>query len=192
MIPKITIYDKYMFKQVTLTSLVAVLLFSIVWIAPEILLNTIKGALEGNYGLKTAILLLVYELPKILDKAFPVGLLLGTLFTFDKMSKDSEITIFRAVGMSFPRIVAPVVVLSLIFTYLCFFTGNIGTPRAEAKKHILHGHINLSFYEGMPSTNFHVFEYRQLENEFYYLIYQKTPSLLFFPIPFRIDDNLHL
>lgn len=131
--PKITIYDRYMFKQVTLTSLVAILLFTIVWIAPEILLKTIKGALAGDYGLKTAALLLFYELPKVLDKAFPVGILLGTLFTFDKMSKDSEITIFRAVGMSFPRIVAPVIVLSLFFTFACFITGNKGTPYAAAK-----------------------------------------------------------
>lgn len=144
--PKITIYDKYMFKQVTLASLVAILLFTIVWIAPEILLNTIKGALAGQYGFKTAILLLFYELPKILDKAFPVGLLLGTLFTFDKMSKDSEITIFRAVGMSFPRIIAPVVFLSLIFTFLCFMTGNKGTPMASAKMMAIKGNVRSTQY----------------------------------------------
>ncbi len=144
--PKITIYDRYIFKQVALASLVAILLFTIVWIAPEILLNTIKGALAGQYGLKTAILLLFYELPKILDKAFPVGLLLGTLFTFDKMSKDSEITIFRAVGMSFPRIIAPVVVLSIIFTFLCFMTGNKGTPMAAAKMMAIKGNVRSTQY----------------------------------------------
>lgn len=144
--PKITIYDRYMFKQVTLASLVAILLFTIVWIAPEILLNTIKGALSGDYGFKTALLLLFYELPKILDKAFPVGLLLGTLFTFDKMSKDSEITIFRAVGMSFPRIVAPVIVLSIIFTFLCFLTGDKGTPMAAEKMRAIRGSVRTAQY----------------------------------------------
>lgn len=145
-IPKITIYDKYIFKQVLMTSLVSILLFTIVWIAPEILLNTIKGALSGEYGFKTAILLLFYELPKILDKAFPVGLLLGTLFTFDKLSKDSEITIFRAVGMSFTRIIAPVVLLSLIFTFLCFLTGNKGTPMAAEKIRAIRGSVRTAQY----------------------------------------------
>ena len=139
--PKITIYDRYIFKQVTMASLVAILLFTIVWIAPEILLNTIKDALAGEYGLKTAVLILFYEMPKILDKAFPVGLLLGTLFTFDKLSKDSEITIFRAVGMSFPRIIAPVVVLSLIFTFLCFLTGDKGIPMAAEKMRAIKGYL---------------------------------------------------
>ncbi len=144
--PKITIYDRYMFKQVTMASLVAILLFTIVWIAPEILLNTIKGALAGEYGFKTAVLMLFYELPKILDKAFPVGLLLGTLFTFDKMSKDSEITIFRAVGMSFPRIIAPVIVLSVIFTFLCFLTGDRGTPMAAEKMRAIRGSVRSTQY----------------------------------------------
>ena len=118
----ITVYDRYIFTQVLTTTLVAILLFTIVWIAPEMLLNTIKKILEGVYSVKTGILVLFYELPKILGKAFPVGLLLGSLFTFDKLSKDSELTIFRAVGMSFGRIVAPLLVLSLIFTWLCFIT----------------------------------------------------------------------
>lgn len=144
--PKITIYDRYMFKQVAMASLVAILLFTIVWIAPEILLNTIKEALSGAFGMKTAVLLLFYELPKILDKAFPVGLLLGTLFTFDKMSKDSEITIFRAVGMSFPRIIAPVIVLSCIFTFLCFLTGDKGTPMAANKMRAIRGSVRTAQY----------------------------------------------
>ena len=118
----LTVYDRYIFTQVLITTVVAILLFTIVWIAPEMLLNTIKKILEGSYTVKTGVMVLVYELPKIFGKAFPVGLLLGSLFTFDKLSKDSELTIFRAVGMSFYRILAPLFVLSLIFTGLCFVT----------------------------------------------------------------------
>ena len=119
-IPKITIYDRYMFKQVAMASLVAMLLFTIVWIAPEILLNTLKDALAGEYSMKTAVLLLFYELPKILDKAFPVSLLLGTIFTFDKMS--------------------------LFFTALCFVTGDKGTPMAAAKMRAIRGSVRSTQY----------------------------------------------
>ena len=80
---------------------------------------------------------MLYEIPKILGKAFPVGLLLGSLFTFDKLSKDSELTIFRAVGMSFKRILAPLLVLSLIVTYLCFLTYDKWIPYYEEEKIIL-------------------------------------------------------
>ena len=108
--------------QVMITTIVAILLFTVVWIAPEMLLQTIKKVLSGAISAKTGILLIYYELPQILGKAFPVGLLLGSLFTFDKLSKDSELTIFRAVGMSFKRILAPLLVLSVIVTGLCFVT----------------------------------------------------------------------
>ena len=140
-LPKITIYDRYIFKQVLFATIAAIMLFTIVWIAPEMLLSTIKDALAGDYSMKTAILFLVYEIPKILGKAFPVGLLLGTLFTFDKLSKDSELTIFRAVGMSFARIIAPVLVLSVIVTYLCYFTGDKMIPFSADKIRRISGSI---------------------------------------------------
>lgn len=122
MFKNITIYDKYIFKQIVGATFVAILLFTIVWIAPEILLKVIKHILNGDTTVKTGILILICEIPKILGKAFPMGLLLGTLFTFDKLSKDSELTIFRAVGMSFKRIIAPLLVFSSIITVLCFIT----------------------------------------------------------------------
>ena len=142
----IKIYDKYIFKQVLLTTIVAILLFTVVWIAPEMLLNTIKDVLAGDMTLKAGVLFLIYQLPLILAKAFPVGLLLGSLFTFDKMSKDSELTILRAVGMSFSRIIAPVIVLSLIITYLCFETGNRFVPYTATQTRNIRHDLGISQY----------------------------------------------
>ncbi len=53
-----------------MTTLVAILLFTVIWIAPEMLLNTIRKVLEGGYSVKTAILVLLYELPKYFRKSF--------------------------------------------------------------------------------------------------------------------------
>lgn len=141
-----TIYDRYIFTQVLVTTIVAILLFTIVWIAPEMLLNTIKGVLAGTYSAKTGVLILLCEVPKILGKAFPVGLLLGSLFTFDKLSKDSELTIFRAVGMSFSRILRPLLVLSLIVTYLCFITYDKLIPYSCQKLQAVKGGRTLTQY----------------------------------------------
>lgn len=129
---KLTVYDKYIFKQVCITTIVSILLFTIVWIAPEMLLNTIKKVLEGEMTPRTGVLFLTCQLPLILSKAFPVGLLLGSLFTFDKLSKDSELTIFRAVGLPFKRIVSPVIVLSIIVSFLCFITIDKLVPVSSA------------------------------------------------------------
>ena len=141
-----TVYDRYIFNQVLITTIVAILLFTIVWIAPEMLLNTIKKILAHEYTVKTGVMVLIYELPKILGKAFPVGLLLGSLFTFDKLSKDSELTIFRAVGMSFWRILAPLLVLSLIVTYLCVVTYDKWRPYSCQKLQEIKGGSSLTQY----------------------------------------------
>ncbi len=141
-----TVYDRYIFMQVLTTTIVAILLFTIVWIAPEMLLNTIKKILAHEYTVKTGVMVLIYELPKILGKAFPVGLLLGSLFTFDKLSKDSELTIFRAVGMSFSRILCPLLVLSFIVTYLCFVTYDKWIPYSCQKLAEIKGGSTLTQY----------------------------------------------
>lgn len=129
----IKLYDKYIFEQVLMTTLGAILLFMVIWIAPEMLLNTIRKALEGDYTVKTAILVIFYELPNILGKALPVGILLGSLFTFDKLSKDFELTIFRVAGLSFWRIFRPVLVLSLLITAFCFITYDKLIPFSSEK-----------------------------------------------------------
>lgn len=116
-----------------MTTLVSILLFTVIWIAPEMLLNTIRKVLEGEYCIKTAILVIFYELPNILGKALPVGLLLGSLFTFDKLSKDFELTIFRVAGLSFWRILAPVLVLSIMVTAFCFVTYDKLIPFSSEK-----------------------------------------------------------
>ncbi len=151
-----TVYDRYIFNQVLMTTIVAILLFTIVWIAPEMLLNTIKKILEGTYTVKMGVMVLLYELPKIFGKAFPVGLLLGSLFTFDKLSKDSELTIFRAVGMSFFRILRPVLVLSIIVTGLCFVTYDKWIPYSCQKLQEIKGaQILTQFIYTIKDENHH-------------------------------------
>jgi lipopolysaccharide export system permease protein len=139
-----TVYDKYIFKQIFYATCVAILLFTIVWIAPEILLKVIKHIITGETTVKTGILILLCEIPKILGKAFPMGLLLGTLFTFDKLSKDSELTIFRATGMSFKRIIAPILVFSIIITVFCFITYDKLIPFSCQKLQAIKGEAALT------------------------------------------------
>jgi len=140
------VFDKYIFNQVLAATLVCVLLFIIIWIAPETLLHVIQKTLNGTYSVEVAMQVLLYEIPKILNKALPIGLFLGTLYTFDRMSKDSELTIFRSVGLSFWRIQAPVIALSVLVTIACLVVNDKISPfscnKLTALKH------------EMPNSNF--------------------------------------
>ena len=130
---KLTIFDKYIFKQVLAATLVCLFLFIIVWIAPETLVRTIKRILIENMPIIKATKLLLYEIPKVLAKALPVGILLGTIFTFDTLSKNSELSIFRGVGLSFTRIMMPALFLGLILSYFCYVVNDKLIPYTSAK-----------------------------------------------------------
>jgi lipopolysaccharide export LptBFGC system permease protein LptF len=100
-------------------------------------LKVIKRTLAGDYTIFMALQLLAFEIPKIVGKALPVGLLLGTLFMFDKLTKDSELTVLRGIGLSFWRIVYPIVVLSIFVSVLCFSLYNTLIPYSEKKINVL-------------------------------------------------------
>ena len=131
---KISIFDKYIFKQVLMATLVCLLLFVIVWIAPETLVKVIKKIFTENLPILDALKILVYELPVVLGKAIPVGIFLGSLFTFDKLSKNSELSILRGIGLSFNRIMAPVLVLGVALTFLCFLVSDRMIPHVAKIK----------------------------------------------------------
>ena len=141
--PKISlpfkIFDGYITKQVFAATLVCIFLFVVIWIAPETLLKVIKRTLAGWYTPWVGLQLLIYEVPKIVGKALPVGLLLGTLFTFDKLSKDSELTVLRSIGLTFWRIVYPLIILSIFISVLCFSLYNTLIPYSEKKINYLKG-----------------------------------------------------
>lgn len=130
---KISIFDKYIFKQVLMATLVCLFLFIIVWIAPETLVRTIKRILIEHMPVLQGLKLLAYEIPKVLAKAIPVGILLGSLFTFDTLSKNSELSIFRGVGLSFTRIMMPVLILGVILAYVCYVVNDKFIPYASVK-----------------------------------------------------------
>lgn len=131
------ILDKYILSQVVGVTIVCILLFSIIWIAPEILLRTVQRVLNGTYTLEMGISAILCEIPKILANALPIGVFLGTLFTFDKLSKDSEIYIFRATGVSFSRMIAACLVFGAIVGGLTFFVKDRVIPYASMKYDIV-------------------------------------------------------
>lgn len=113
--------DRYIFKQVFAAMIFGVLLFIIVWISPEILFKIIRRLINGDIGVLLAIKLFFLEIPEIISKAVPVGLMIGSLFVFDRLSRDSELTIMRMAGVTIFRLVVPVIFLGIIGMFVCFF-----------------------------------------------------------------------
>ena len=130
---KMTILDKFILSQVVKATLVCLVLFIIVWIAPETLFKIIKKVLNDTITPFVAVKLLILEIPKVLAKAIPVGIFLGSIFTFDRLSKNSELAILRGIGISFNRIMAPVIIFGAFLSVLCYFVNDRLVPIASNK-----------------------------------------------------------
>ena len=118
----IKLVDKYLFSQIAGATFVGVFLFIVVWISPEILFRIIKQAVSGEVSTQAAIKLFFAAVPEILGKAIPVGLMLGSLFIFDRLSRNFEIIILKSIGMSFARTILPIIALGILGSFICFYT----------------------------------------------------------------------
>ena len=130
---RLSILDKFILSQVIGATLVCLILFIIVWIAPETLFKIIKKVLKYHIAYSTAIKLLLFEIPKVLAKAIPVGILLGSIFTFDRLSKNSELSILRGIGISFNRIMLPVICFGAVLSFFCYLVNDKLVPIASQK-----------------------------------------------------------
>ena len=130
---KISLLDKFILSQVVVATLVCLILFIVIWIAPEELPKVIKRVMRHYITWHTAIKCLILEIPKVLAKAIPVGILLGSLFTFDRLSKNSELSILRGIGLSFNRIMLPVVIFSTFLSIFCYCVNDKLVPIASQK-----------------------------------------------------------
>ena len=125
--------DRYIFSQVLTACFGCILVFMVVWIMPEIFLKTVHRTINGDYTVEMAISILLNELPKVLHIAMPVGMLLGTILSFEKMSKDFEITVMRSYGFSFFRIIASVIILSIFAMFFTFFVSSKLLPYSACR-----------------------------------------------------------
>ena len=179
------ILDKYIFKQVLAAVLIWMLMSVVVLMAPEILFRIIRDTIYDRITLETALRLFLLEIPEILSKAIPVGFMLGSLYVFDRMSKDSELTIIRSVGIKTRRLFVPVIVLSIVGAFICNILFNNLIPYTTStvknlRKDVAQSHFIYTdkYPSGAPKnilivgsySNGHIYEIK-------YLAFSETESM---------------
>lgn len=75
-------------------------------------------ALTGDF-LKTG-LFIAYHIPTILPIAIPLSALIASLILFQSLSRSFELTALRSSGLSLPRIIAPLLGISLFLSLINF------------------------------------------------------------------------
>jgi lipopolysaccharide export system permease protein len=104
--------DRYVIRQFLRIFLIAVLGVPFLFIVIN-LTDSLDNFIRDGVGRTDVALHYIYQFPYNMLLAFPVASLLAAVFTVSSMTRHSEMTAAKAAGLSFHRIVAPMVILAM-------------------------------------------------------------------------------
>lgn len=115
----------YVLKETLPIFFIGLLTFTVVLLMDKIL-KLIELIVNRGVSFSKILMLLLFISPSFLIFTIPMAVLLGTLLSFGRLSGDSEITAFKASGVSLYQLFLPISILSVIaylFTSFLVFYG---------------------------------------------------------------------
>src|SRR5580704_1557041 len=126
---RFTILDRYMLGELAGPFLFGLAAFMLIFAATEIL-NIGKLVSNDHAPLWAALLVFAWSLPSDVVLVIPMALLLGTLLAVQRLSGENEITALKAAGITFARIVTPLLVVGLLMSVVTYFLQESVVPYA--------------------------------------------------------------
>ncbi|MGB6519618.1 MAG: LptF/LptG family permease [Candidatus Cybelea sp.] len=127
---KFTILDRYMLSELTGPFVFGLAAFMLIFAATEIL-NIGKLVSSEHAPLWAALLVFVWSLPGDVVLVIPMALLLGTLLAVQRLSGESEINALKAAGVTFTRIVAPLLAVGIVMSFVTYLLQEHVVPYAN-------------------------------------------------------------
>ncbi len=131
---------RYVFREVLGPTLLGLGIYVLVFLM-NALFDLAELAIKKDLPIRTVAVILLLYLPRVLVMTLPMALLLGVLVGIGRMSTDSEIVALRSCGVSYWKILAPVLTLGVVTwafgSYLI-----IGVePRANYRRHRIYNEL---------------------------------------------------
>lgn len=117
---KITILDKYILKQVIEMFIMGVFVFTSIIFASDTFITLIKQISLYGIPFKVALMIIILNLPSVFVMTIPMGVLLATVMTLNRLSLASEITVMRSCGIGLNRIAKPIFVFAIVMSIASF------------------------------------------------------------------------
>jgi LPS export ABC transporter permease LptG/LPS export ABC transporter permease LptF len=97
--------------------------------------------IRNNISLMKMFTYLFFLAPQLIYSTLPISILVATLILFGVMSKQNEVTAFRACGVSLYRLAAPILIGSVLFSGGLFAFDHYYVPGANRKQDALRDEI---------------------------------------------------
>ena len=120
--------DKYILSEFWLPLVSGAGIITGVWLGIDKFKEVFKLLAKSGAPFSTGAVILGLEIPQILAVTVPISILLATFLAFQKLSSQSEVVAMRAAGVSFRRLMRPVVYLGLIGMAFSFLLSEFIVP----------------------------------------------------------------
>lgn len=127
----ITILDQYILKQIIEMFIMGVFVFTSIIFASDTFITLIKQISLFGIPFKVALLMIILNLPSVVVMTIPMGVLLSTVMTLNRLSLASEITVLRACGIGINRIAKPIFIFSIVMCICSFVINETIVPVAS-------------------------------------------------------------
>ena len=105
---RLRLLDRYVLSELLYPFIFGIASFSSIFIASSMLYRITQYMTKYGASWDSVAWLFFYSLPEVINYTFPMSMLLASLMAFGKLSGSSEIIAMKSGGISYYRIVAPV------------------------------------------------------------------------------------
>ena len=98
-----------------------VFVFTTIIFASDTFITLIKQIAKFGIPFKVAFIMILLNLPSVIVMTIPMGVLLATVMTLNRLSLSSEITVMRACGIGLNRIAKPIFIFAVLMSLSSFF-----------------------------------------------------------------------
>lgn len=148
-LPRLSVLDRYVLQELLKPFLFGVGIFSAVGVSAGSLFTLLQQVTSTQLPLEIALKILMLQVPRFVSFALPMAILLATLLCLARLSSDRELTALRACGVSFYRLLVPILVFCLSVMGLMFFLNQDLVPFTQYQAKLmmqqpaLEGKLNL-------------------------------------------------
>lgn len=125
------ILDRFVLGQMLAPFLFGILSFTVILIAGNLLFRLADLVIQRGISIGVVARLFVYSLPGVVVLTIPMSCLLSSLLGFGNMSSNSELVALKSAGLSFGRIVRPVVCAGVLISVAAFLMNETLVPMSE-------------------------------------------------------------
>ena len=125
------ILDRFILGQMAASFLFGIMSFTVILIAGSLLFRLADLVIQRGVAMSLVLRLFVYSLPGVVVLTIPMSCLLASLLGFGNMSANSELVALKSAGISFGRIVRPLVVSCVFISIFSFALNETIVPLSQ-------------------------------------------------------------